>query len=171
MSMEFNFADFEKGLAELANKAVPKQLDRGLFDASAMLLKLSIEEEPHAPRYFGPKGGGGDLWASARIKGAGSNLYKREAKPIAFNSEKEGEASVATAGFNIEYAARWHEINSENISMTDKLGRVYSGHWPIRWTLAGAGPKFLESKMYIYSKELLEIMGSRLKELLGKGKK
>lgn len=45
-------------------------------------------------------------------------------------AKKEGDTFVVIAGFNVEYAAYMHE--------------GFAG-WD--WTLAGSGPKFLESKM------------------------
>lgn len=169
----FDFSDFEEGLKELAEQAGPRALEVGMFKAASKLLEDAIEEEPHAPFHVTDKAGnkGGDLWASARIKGSGENLIKRDASPALFSADSEGGASLVTAGFNKEYAARWHEISEDNISTKDKLGRVYSGHWPIRWTWPGAGPKFLESKLYMYKKDYLEIIGKALKKVLASGGK
>lgn len=112
MSMRVDFSDFDKGMEKLVKESGPDDLDKGLFQAGNELLRDAIKVEPLAPFKTGA------LRRSARTE-----------RPA---DAKKGEGILA--GFNIVYAARWHELSPEE----DKR---------ISWTLPGSGRKFLESKM------------------------
>jgi hypothetical protein len=107
-----DFSDFEKGMSRLVKNSMPDDVDKGLFRAGNELLRDAIKVEPMVPFKTGA------LRRSART---------------------ERPADVAKgrgilAGFNIVYAARWHELTPEEDSR-------------INWTLPGSGRKYLESKL------------------------
>ena len=105
--MTVDCSDFEKGLKKLAEKTIPPEVGKGLFKAANELLHDAINVQPYAP--FDE----GTLRGSAQTNKA---------------EVKKGEVSVE-AGFNIEYAARWHELTPEEDSK-------------INWTLPGSGRKY-----------------------------
>jgi hypothetical protein len=148
MGMTIDMSDFMQGLKKLADTSAPKELEKGIRLAGAALIKDAKYQQPYAP-----KDSEGALWRSARVD----------------EVEVTNEAIEIKVGFNIAYAARWHEISQENMSNKDKLGRVLSGHWPIHWSRPGSGAKYLESKMANSEnrKKYLEVIGVYLKSLLG----
>jgi hypothetical protein len=132
MSMNIDFSDFEKGLQQLVKESEPKETAKGLFKAGNQLLKDAIEERPFAP--FDE----GNLRGSARTDKA----------------EVTKDGAEVVAGFNIEYAARWHELTTEEDAR-------------INWSLPGSGRKYLESKLAQFKDDYLAIVGEHLKRVLG----
>jgi hypothetical protein len=132
MGMTIDMTDFEKGFKKLIDQAAPEELAKGMFAAGNALLKDAIYEQPYAP--FDE----GHLRASARVDTA--KVTKDEVE--------------TTAGFNIVYAARWHELSPAEDAR-------------ISWTLPGSGRKYLESKMARNAKRYLDIVGEYLRKLLG----
>jgi len=132
MGMTIDMTDFEKGFKKLIDQAAPEELAKGMFTAGNALLKDAIYEQPYAP--FDE----GHLRASARVDTA--KVTKDEVE--------------TTAGFNIVYAARWHELSPAEDAR-------------ISWTLPGSGRKYLESKMARNAKRYLDIVGEYLRRLLG----
>ena len=145
MGFTVDFSDFEKRFKVIVENAIPEEAGKGLFKAGNQLLKDAVEKAPQAPKDIG------DLWGSKRVT---------EAKI------ERGEIKLV-CGFNIKYAARWHEISPSNISKKDILGRVMSGHWPIHWTTnkgaASPGPKYLESKMVKHKEDYMKIVAEHIK--------
>ena len=135
MSMTVDFSDFEKGLKKLCEQTIPPEIGKGLFKAANELLHDAINEQPCAP--FDE----GTLRGSARTN-------KAEVK-------KDG-AEVVT-GFNIEYAARWHELTPEEDSR-------------ISWSLPGSGRKYLESKMTMFKEKYMGIVANHIKNVLKWGR-
>jgi len=134
MSMSVDFSDFEKGLKRLVKESEPRETAKGLFQAGNQLLKDAIEEKPYAP--FDE----GHLRGSARTD-----------KAVVTKSGAE-----VTTGFNIVYAARWHELTPAE----DRR---------ISWSLPGSGRKFLESKMATYKEKYMKIVARALGAILGGG--
>ena len=132
MGMTIDMTDFEKGFKKLVEGATPSEIEKGLFKAASALLTDAIEETPGAPKDVG------DLWKSKKVN--------------AIVATKD-EVSVE-AGFNIVYAARWHEAE----------GMV---HWTTNKGAKSPGPKYLESKMARNAKRYLDIIGEYLRRLLG----
>ena len=132
MGMTIDMSDFEKGFKKLVDQAAPEELAKGMFTAGNALLKDAIYEQPYAP--FDE----GHLRASARVDTA--KVTKDEVE--------------TSAGFNIVYAARWHELSPAEDAR-------------ISWTLPGSGRKYLESKMARNAKRYLDIVGEYLRSLLG----
>jgi len=144
--MYINFDDFNAGIKKLITKAEPQATAKGLFAAGNALLNDAIYQVPKAPFKEGT------LRGSARADA-----------PVADRLGAE-----VLVGFNIVYAHRWHEINARDLPfLRDKLGRAYSHHWPIKWSLPGSGPKFLETKMARNKEKYLRIVGNFLKRVLG----
>jgi hypothetical protein len=162
MGFHVDATDFQKGLTDLMEKGVPDDIDRGLYVSGNALLRDAIYEKPFAP--FDE----GTLRGSARTQTPDGVMRPMTQGDSANAKTIDGEhANSIIVGFNIIYAARLHEISPENMSNTDKLGRVLSGHWPLHWKLPGSGPKFLESKMAAHPTRYLEIMGEYLRRRLG----
>jgi hypothetical protein len=132
MGMTIDMSDFEKGFKKLVDQAAPEELAKGMFTAGNALLKDAIYEQPYAP--FDE----GHLRASARVDTA--KITRDEVE--------------TSAGFNIVYAARWHELSPAEDAR-------------ISWTLPGSGRKYLESKMARNAKRYLDIVGEYLRRLLG----
>lgn len=112
MGMTVDFKEFEKRINELVTKVEPRETARALFETGNMLIQDAIKQKPYAP--FDE----GHLRGSARTEPA---------------EVKRGAVEVA-CGFNIEYAARWHELTPAEDAK-------------ISWTLPGSGRKYLEAKL------------------------
>lgn len=132
MGMRVDFKDFDKGMGQLVKISVPKDLDKGLFLAGNELLNDAIEKSPTAPFKTGA------LWRSAR-------------------SERPAGAEKGTAvnsGFDIVYAARWHELTHEEDAT-------------INWTVPGVHRKYLETKLWMFGAKYTRTIGNYLKDRLG----
>ncbi len=132
MGMKIDASEFEKGFKHLVNDSTPRALEKSLFAAGNAVLRDAIYERPYAP--FDE----GTLRRSARVDKA----------------KITGGRVEVDCGFNIEYAARWHELTPAEDAR-------------INWTLPGSGRKYLEAKMAKNARRYLEIMGENLKDLLG----
>ena len=157
MSMSVDMSDFEKGLAKLAQKVEPQATARGLFAAGNQLLRDAIGEKNYAPFHVkdptDPRDKlGGALRASATTQTPDGKMRAMTSATPA----DAGKSNEITAGFNIVYAARWHELTPAEDAK-------------INWTLSGAGRKYLESKMATYKQDYMEIVGEFLKKALGGG--
>ena len=130
MSMKIDFKDFDAQFKKVVQGKIPDYGRDGMLKALNELLHDAIYKQPYAP--FDE----GTLRASARAE-----------KP-----KVSGDAIIGTCGFNIEYAARWHELSPAE----DKR---------INWSLPGSGRKFLESKMIMFAKKYLEIIALHIKGL------
>jgi hypothetical protein len=106
--------DFDIRFKQICENAIPGLVEKGLFEAMNELLSDAVKLPPQAPKDVGA------LWAS---------------KADTVSVKKEEGQIVAQGGFNIEYAARWHEAVGENINWTTTKGATHPG------------PKYLESKM------------------------
>ena len=131
MGMTVDYSDFEKGFKKIVKKVSYDESGKGLFKAANELLHDAINEEPYTPFDEGA------LRGSARTNKA---------------EVKRGEALVVT-GFNIEYAARWHELTPEEDSK-------------ISWTLPGSGRKYLESKMVKFKEKYMAIVAKHIENVL-----
>ncbi len=131
MGMTIDFSDFEKGFKKVTTKVVPKQAAEGLFKGGNELLRDAIKIAPKVPVDIG------DLKASAKVNKA--------------EITKDGIELIA--GFDIEYAARWHELSPDEDSR-------------IAWTLPGSGRKYLESKMVTLKNKYMEIAAKHINRVL-----
>lgn len=133
---QFDTTEFASSLKRLVQQVEPQATGRGLFAAGNALLRDAIKIAPQAPKEVG------DLWGSARVTKA----------------EILGDQASVEAGFNIEYAARWHEVSPTK---------------PINWTTdkgaSSPGPKYLESKMNMFREKYMVIVGNFLARALAKG--
>ena len=131
MSMTVDCSDFEKGFAKIIKKASDEEAGKGLFKAGNELLHDAINTQPFAPFDEGA------LRGSARTNKA---------------EVKKDEVSTV-AGFNIVYAARWHELTPEEDSK-------------ISWSLPGSGRKYLESKMVMFKEKYMGIVAKHIENVL-----
>ncbi len=132
MGIKVDFSEFEAGLKEAYARARSAG-GVGLFEAANELLEDAITVRPLAP--FDE----GHLRGSARTKKAKYFMQQVE----------------VDAGFNIEYAARWHEISPE------KEKRVH-------WTLPGSGRKYLELKLTMFGKKYMAIVAEAIRRAMRK---
>lgn len=134
MGMTFDLKDFEKGFKKIAREA-PEVLGEGMFNAGNAMLRDGIYERPYAP------------FDEGHLRGSARTVKVQEAK---------GEVEVH-AGFNINYAARWHELSPAE----DKR---------INWSLPGSGRKYLETKMIRNKVRYLKIIAETVRRVFAKGK-
>ena len=132
--MTFDFSDFDKGFKHITAKASGPEVGKGLFKAANELLNDAKTVEPKAP------------FDEGTLHGA-SQVNKAEVT--------RGEASVE-AGFNIEYAARWHELTPAEDAK-------------INWSLPGSGRKYLESKMVTLKEKYMEIVAEHIRNVMRRG--
>ena len=128
MSYEVDFSNFNAKLPQIVDKAIPSEAGNGLFKAANQLLDDAMYKRPFAPFKMG------DLRGSARVD-----------KAVVV-----GSLISVMCGFNIEYAARWHELTPAEDAR-------------INWTLPGSGAKYLESKMARYMADYMEIVASHIR--------
>ena len=127
-----DFSEFDRKFKKVTEDML-EAAEKGLFDAMNALLIDACEEPPQAPFKKG------DLWGS---------------KADTVETGIEGDHIFAIGGFNIKYAARWHEAEPGTI----------------KWTKTGAkqpGPKYLESKMVKFKDKYMWIT-ARVIEKAGK---
>jgi hypothetical protein len=134
MGMTIDASDFEKGLTNLVKTLEPEATARGLFDAGERLIIDAIEQKPYAP---------------VRER----HLIDSGRTDIAQITETGVEV---VAGFNIEYAARWHELTPAEDAT-------------INWTLPGSGRKYLESKLIRFKEKYMKIVAKSLEDTLKRG--
>ena len=128
MSYAVDFSDFNARFQRIVKGAVPSEAGKGLFKAANQLLDDAINKQPFAPFKIG------DLRGSARVDKA----------------VVAGSLISVMCGFNISYAARWHELTPAEDAR-------------INWTLPGSGAKYLESKMARYMADYMEIVASHIR--------
>lgn len=128
MSMTIDFSEFNKKFAQITAGVVPPEAGKGFFKAANQLLDDAINKQPYAPYDKG------DLKGSARVDEA-----------------RITSATISVVcGFNIAYAARWHELSPAEDAR-------------INWSLPGSGRKYLESKMAMYMKDYMEIVAAHIR--------
>lgn len=128
MGMTVDFKDFEKQFKRIVEGAIPSEAAKGLFKAGNELIIDAKEKVPKAP------------WDEGHL---------RASKKVIPGEIKRNEI-ILTCGFNIVYAARWHELTPSE----DKR---------INWTLPGSGAKYLESKMTAYKDKYMFIVAEHIK--------
>ena len=105
MGFTVDFSDFEKGFKKLVENSAPEALAKGMFQAGNALLKDAIYEKPMAP------------FKEGHLRGAAQ-----------VNKAKVSRGEIETeAGFNIVYAARWHELSPAEDA---RIAMDHSGIWP-----------------------------------------
>jgi hypothetical protein len=155
MGISVDTKDFDLKFGELMKRSVPANVSKGMFRAGNELLRDAIYEVPKAP--FDE----GHLRASARTQLGGGVMIKFGTgayMPPASVDARDGEGYALLAGFNIIYAARWHELTPEEDAR-------------INWTLPGSGRKYLETKLIRHKDKYAKIVADYLERLLRKGGK
>ena len=108
MGMRVDFSDFDKGMEKLVNNPSPMTLTAGFSGPrmnSCTMPTMSHREAPH------------DNGNPLAVEGTERSEIRC----------REGDGVLA--GFNIVYAARWHELTPEEDAR-------------INWTLPGSGRKY-----------------------------
>ena len=124
MSYTLDIKEFEERFNDLIKKSIDIDVVKGYRAVGNAIINASNKEIPKSPHRSG------DLRASGKVE--------VEVDGIAF-------------GFNVPYAAKWHET-------TDT----------INWSERGVGPKYMSKKMYGSGDKWLEIFGEFLKNRLKK---
>jgi hypothetical protein len=152
--MTIDTGNFDEGMKKLVKDIGLKGIGPGLFQAGNALLKDAIYIRPQSPMLVG------DLRASARTQGADGMLIKPGSRPPLTSVGTGNKASIR-AGFNIEYAAKWHEAVGKVINWsTPATGHPHSPMFP--------GPKYLEMKMRMFRDRYMRIVGEYIKSVLNK---
>ena len=140
--------DFMRKFMKIAQDTIPSLAGRGLFMAGNELLRDGIKIPPQAPFREG------HLRGSARTQGEGQVMHQlTSSEKKAFRAFKNEAAIWVLAGFNIDYAAKWHELS------WIKSARI-------NWTRTGAklpGPKYLESKMAMFKDKYMKIAATAIR--------
>jgi hypothetical protein len=132
--MTIDASNFEKGLQNLVEKQAPEELAKGLFKAGSQLIIDANEEQPYTP------------FDEGHLRGSGKVM----------KAAVEKDNIEVLAGFNKEYAARWHEL-------TPAEDRT------INWSLSGSGRKYLEAKMARFKEDYMKIVAKHFENLLRRG--
>lgn len=125
-----NFSDFNKKFYPLVKNAIPADARKGTFNAMGELLEDSVTKAPQAPREFG------DLQGSKIIE----------------EVSETGKVIAVEGGFNIEYAARHHEVAPGTFKYTTDKGATQPG------------PKFMQSKMIQFMNKYIEIVAETIRK-------
>lgn len=147
--MTFDTGEFDAGMKKLVSDIGLKALGPGLFAVGNAILKDAIYVSPQAPKDVG------DLRGSARTEGPDGSLHKGSTIPSTANFGN-GSSIGIRFGFNIEYAARWHEAVGKKINWTRDKGAALPG------------PKYLESKMRMFHTRYMRIIQLYIQKVLKK---
>ena len=132
--MTMDFTEFNQGLKNADTKTV-RAAEKGMFAAMNELMRDARVTPPQAPKEVG------DLWGSAQVD-----------KVTVTKGTIEGKC-----GFNIVYAARWHELSAsenEDINWTRDKGAKSPGR------------KYLERKMATLKDKYMKIVAAFIKKVL-----
>ncbi len=140
--------DFEKGLQKVIAQVDNEAIGPGLFMMGNAVLKDAIYVAPQAPMLHG------DLRGMARVQTTDGVLRKTTDSPP---TKKKANTAVdeIKIGFNIVYAAKWHEAVGKKINWTRDFAK-------------NPGPKYLEMKLRMFPKRYLKIMSEYVKKALHK---
>lgn len=149
--ISMDFSQVEKNLKKLIKDTTPPVAGKGLFNAGCELIRDGIEKAPGAPKRTGA------LWGSGQVEDKKISDKSGKITPAQPSYTKTKDSIGVIAGFNIDYAAKLHELpQGKNINWTTDKG----AHNP--------GPKFLELKMSMYKKKYMEIIALTIKNMLNK---
>ena len=122
-----DFTLFDKTFLKLVEKSIPKEAEKGVFKGANLILDFAEVQVPMVPEKIG------DLRGSRKVE-----------KVIV----APGYIS-ATLGYNIEYAAKLHELPS------DKDARI-------NWTLPGSGAKWLEKSLIKNKDDAVKVIAKHI---------
>lgn len=115
--ISYNASSFLAGFRMITSKVIPDVAGKALFQTGWMIIRYANTKKPMTPRDIG------DLRGSGRV-------------------EPDPQKLEVTVGFDKEYAAKWHELSSEE-----------ERH--ISWTTPGSGRKYLEAKLSMYKNDFI----------------
>ena len=138
VEIRFNAKRLEESMRRLSAN-YPQAIEPALFDAGNRMLQDAIYQAPMAPKRKG------FLRRSARTE------PPRRKGMAGFN---------IAAGFNIVYAARWHEISEAEEAKIN---------WTTNKGAPDPGRKYLESKLARFGDEYLEIIGGHMRQFIDRG--
>ena len=118
-----DFKAFDKSFFPLVNKAIPGAAEKGVFQAANEMLRDADRQLPYTPRKKG------DLRGSRKVE---------KVKVTRNNISVD-------AGYNVNYAAKLHEMSEEQDERTT-------------WTLPGSGRKWLETPMATNKDKYIKII-------------
>lgn len=118
-----DLSKFAKDFTRITQKTIPDKARDGSFKVAAMIIGDAIKVAPKAPFDEGM------LRASQFIED--------------LPTQKLG----VRIGFNMEYAAKWHELDKKKEK-------------DIAWTTPGSGRKFLSSKLSMFKNKYIKFLAS-----------
>ena len=118
-----DFSLFDKTFFKLVENSIPKEAEKGVFKGANLILDDAEVQIPKVPRKIG------DLRGSRKVE-----------KVILTPSYIS-----ATAGYNINYAAKLHEMTPSQDARTN-------------WTLPGSGAKWLEKSLSKNKEDAIKVI-------------
>jgi len=169
----FDSSDFEKRLLLLEKKVVPMAVAKGVTAACFELANDSLNEEPTPPIDEATLRGSLTVFVQSDRKATGKDFDASTDDAFAASQHTDPTESryriVGTVGFNMEYAAQWHETEPKGppyVQVHHRQGMQHS--WPMPrstpfWEPT-AGKKFLESKVSSHFREYIKVAAAIIKK-------
>ncbi len=141
--MTMDFSDFNKNFMEYALKTVPAAAEKGAFEAISELKNDCDNVIPKTPHLEGNLRGDYTIVlegiTQSKVVEVGTK-NRSGSKP----AERFGARNIiAKLIFRMPYAAKWHEAVAKKIN----------------WSEGGVGPKYVESKLMMFAKKFMSIIG------------
>jgi hypothetical protein len=139
----FDFKDFNQKFLKYALETAPAAAEKGMFEAISELKNDADNVIPKTPHLEGNLRGDYTIIVEgitqSKVVEVGSK-NRSGAKP----AERFGAHSIiAKLIFRMPYAAKWHEAVGKKIN----------------WSEGGVGPKYVESKLMMFAKKYMAIIG------------
>jgi len=156
-SFGFDFMDFNKKFFDYALKTAPGAAEKGMWEALRALKADCDNIIPKTPLLEGNLRGDHTLIlegiTTSKVEEKTGGKGKDHKRGGTQAAERFGAKDIiAKLVFRMPYAAKWHEAVNRKIN----------------WSEAGAGPKYVESKMAAFKGKYLNIVATRIKETTGK---
>lgn len=120
-----DLSKFAKDFTRITSKTIPDKASKATFKVASMIINDAIKIEPKVP-------------ADERFLRASQFI---ELLP----TQKLG----VRLGFNIIYAAKWHELSASEAKGID-------------WTTPGSGRKYLSSKLSMFKNKYIKFLASMI---------
>jgi len=118
-----DLSKFAKDFTRITSKTIPDKAGKASFKVASMIINDAIKIPPKVP------------------------ADKKDLRASQFIELLPTQKLGVRLGFNIEYAAKWHELDQ-------------SKEKDISWTEPGSGRKFLSSKLSMFKNKYIEFLAS-----------
>jgi len=122
-SYSMDLSKFAKDFTRITSKTIPDKAGKASFKVASMIINDAIKIPPKVP------------------------ADKKDLRASQFIELLPTQKLGVRLGFNIEYAAKWHELDQ-------------SKEKDISWTEPGSGRKFLSSKLSMFKNKYIEFLAS-----------